>query len=241
MNTVPPDSTKLVLSCTDVVKSYKSGSEVLTILNQLNLRAGAGEMIAVTGASGSGKSTLLNLVGGLDEADSGEVSICGESLVNLNENQRAKLRNQHLGFVYQFHHLLPEFNALENVALPRMLGGEKLADAKVHALELLDSVGLADRGTHRPSELSGGERQRVAIARSLVTRPACVLMDEPTGNLDQANAEMVMDLICGINQSTETTIILVTHDAGVANRMQRKLSLIGGQLLESETELEARA
>ncbi len=237
MNTLPPDSSKLVLSCTDVVKSYISGSEVLTILNQLNLQAGAGEMIAITGASGSGKSTLLNLVGGLDQADSGEVSICGESIGELNENQRAKLRNRYLGFVYQFHHLLPEFNAIENVALPRMLGGEKLTDAKVYALELLDSVGLADRATHRPSELSGGERQRVAIARSLVTKPACVLMDEPTGNLDQANAEMVMDLICGINQATETTIILVTHDAGVANRMQRKLDLVDGRLLASETNL----
>ena len=232
MNNEISSTDQLVLSCSDVIKSYRSGSEVLTILNQLNLQASAGEMIAITGASGSGKSTLLNLIGGLDHADSGDVSICGESLGNLNENQRAKLRNRHLGFVYQFHHLLPEFSAVENVALPRMLAGEKLKDAKVSAIELLKSVGLADRANHRPSQLSGGERQRVAIARSLVTGPACVLMDEPTGNLDQGNAELVMDLIAEINKSTRTTIILVTHDSDVANRMQRRLSLVDGQLQE---------
>lgn len=230
------NSDQWVLSCSDVVKSYRSGSEVLTILDQLNLQAAAGEMIAITGASGSGKSTLLNLIGGLDQADSGVVSICGENLEPLNENQRARLRNRHMGFVYQFHHLLPEFTAVENVALPRMLGGEKLKEAKGFALELLDSVGLVDRASHRPSELSGGERQRVAIARSLVTKPACVLMDEPTGNLDQGNAELMLDLITEINRSTETTVILVTHDANIANRMQRRLSLVGGQLLESGNE-----
>ena len=223
-----------VLSCEKVVKSYRSGSEVLTILDQLELQAAAGEMIAITGASGSGKSTLLNLIGGLDHADSGSVSICGQQLQNLNENQRANLRNKYLGFVYQFHHLLPEFSALENVALPRMLGGERLKRAKVSALELLESVGLAGRANHRPAELSGGERQRVAIARSLVTGPACVLMDEPTGNLDQANAELVLELIGSINKSTDTTIILVTHDPSVANRMQRRLNLIDGRLIEEQ-------
>lgn len=221
---------QLVLSCVDVVKSYSSGYEKLIILDQLDLQAQAGEMIAITGASGSGKSTLLNLIGGLDNADSGSVSICGESLEGLSENQRAGLRNRHLGFVYQFHHLLPEFTALENVALPRMLAGEKLKQAKVSASKLLGSIGLAERANHRPSELSGGERQRVAIARSLVTQPACVLMDEPTGNLDKGNAELILELITKINRETKTTIILVTHDADVAARMQRQLVLENGKL-----------
>lgn len=224
------NSQQLVLSCRDLVKNYSSGSEVLRILDQLNLQASAGETIAVTGASGSGKSTLLNLIGGLDRADEGSVAICGQELQNLNENQRARLRNRYLGFVYQFHHLLPEFSALENVALPLMLAGEKLGEAKKHALPLLDSVGLVDRAEHRPSALSGGERQRVAIARSLVAKPACVLMDEPTGNLDQGNAELVMELIAEINQTTNTTIILVTHDDSVASKMQRRLRLIDGRL-----------
>lgn len=221
---------KWVLACSEVVKSYRTGSEVLTILNQLEMQVAPGELLAITGASGSGKSTLLNLIGGLDHADSGSVSVCGENIEELNENQRAVLRNRHLGFVYQFHHLLPEFSALENVALPRMLAGEKLKSAKEAAIVLLDSVGLADRADHRPSQLSGGERQRVAIARSLVTNPACVLMDEPTGNLDHGNAERVMDLITEMNQKTGTAIILVTHDASIANRMQRTLSLVDGQL-----------
>lgn len=236
MNTEITDSNQWVLSCSDVVKSYRSGSEVLVILDKLNLQAAAGEMIAISGASGSGKSTLLNLIGGLDQADSGSVSICGEILGALTENQRAKLRNRCMGFVYQFHHLLPEFTAVENIALPRMLGGEKLKEAKLIAMGLLESVGLVDRAYHRPSELSGGERQRVAIARSLVTNPACVLMDEPTGNLDRGNAELVMDLIEEINRTTATTIILVTHDVDVANRMQRRLSLANGRLVEEGQE-----
>lgn len=224
---------QLVLTCSEVVKSYRSGTEVLTILNNLELGVKAGEMLAISGASGSGKSTLLNLIGGLDGADSGSVSVCGTRIEELNENQRARLRNKYLGFVYQFHHLLPEFTALENVAMPRMLAGESLKVAKIAALPLLESVGMADRADHRPSQLSGGERQRVAIARSLVTDPACVLMDEPTGNLDQGNAELVMDLIAEINSRTGTAIILVTHDAAVAGRMQRRLSLIDGGLLEN--------
>ncbi len=224
---------KLVLACSEVVKSYRSGSEVLTILDNLDLAVKAGEMLAITGASGSGKSTLLNLIGGLDGADSGSVSVCGEKIEALNENQRARLRNKYLGFVYQFHHLLPEFTALENVAMPRMLAGESLKAAKQAALPLLESVGMAARSDHRPSQLSGGERQRVAIARSLVTEPACVLMDEPTGNLDQGNAELVMDLISGINTRTGTAIILVTHDSGIAGRMQRRLNLVEGRLQES--------
>ena len=189
-----------------------------------------GELVAITGASGSGKSTLLNLIGGLDYADSGSVSVCGEQLESLNENQRAKLRNRYLGFVYQFHHLLPEFSALENVAMPKMLSGQSLKAAKQSALPILESVGLAERANHRPAQLSGGERQRVAIARSLVTSPACVLMDEPTGNLDHANAERVMDLIAQMSQSTDTAIILVTHDTAIASRTDRELNLLDGHL-----------
>ena len=220
----------LVLSCSEVVKCYQSGSEQLAILKGLELAVSAGEMLAVTGSSGSGKSTLLNLIGGLDQADSGSVSVCGQNIELLDENQRARLRNRYLGFVYQFHHLLPEFSALENVALPRMLAGESLKQAKESAMPLLESVGLSERAKHRPSQLSGGERQRVAIARSLVTNPACVLMDEPTGNLDSANAERVMDLIMEMNERTDTAIILVTHDPAIADKMHRVLTLIDGQL-----------
>ena len=219
-----------VLSCSQVVKCYQTGSEKLTILDNLDLDVSTGELIAITGASGSGKSTLLNLIGGLDQVDAGSVSVCGEEMGSLNENQRAKLRNRYLGFVYQFHHLLPEFTALENAAMPKMLAGQSLKTAKADALPLLEAVGLATRANHRPSQLSGGERQRVAIARSLVTKPACVLMDEPTGNLDHANAERVMDLITRMNESTGIAIILVTHDSSIASRMHRVLSLSDGRL-----------
>ena len=220
----------LVLDCKQLVKSYQTGSEKLTILNNLNLQVSSGELVAITGTSGSGKSTLLNLIGGLDYADKGSVSVCGESLENLNENQRAKLRNKYLGFVYQFHHLLPEFSALENVAMPKMLSGESLRASKQAAMPILQAVGLAERADHRPAQLSGGERQRVAIARSLVTKPACILMDEPTGNLDHVNAKRVMDLIRQMSQSTDTAIILVTHDASIASLTDRELRLVDGSL-----------
>ncbi len=220
----------VVLSCRDVSKIYASGSETVPVLSHLNLEVEAGAAIAIRGVSGSGKSTLLNLLGGLDDPSSGEIRVQGELLAGLNESKRARLRNLHLGFVYPFHHLLPEFSAVENVAMPLLLRGTRRKEALAAALELLAELGLSQRAAHRPSELSGGERQRIAIARALVTRPACVLMDEPTGNLDRDNARRVLELIAGINDRLATAVILVTHDDEVAGRLQRQLVLENGRL-----------
>lgn len=222
----------IVLSCRDVVKSYREGSSELVVLNGVNMDIHRGERVAIVGSSGSGKTTLLNLLAGLDNATSGTVSICGEDIATMSDSQRGDLRNQYLGFVYQFHHLLPEFTALENAAMPLLLRKScSVAQARETAEDLLAQVGLANRLHHKPGELSGGERQRVAIARALVARPALVLMDEPTGNLDNHTAERIQVLMQELVEKVDTAFVVVTHDIDLANQMNRVLHLTGGQLV----------
>lgn len=222
-------SEQAVLSATGLTKTYSDGQQTITVLEDLNLEVGAGEWLAIVGASGAGKSTLLNLLGGLDLPTAGEIAVAGTALPALSELERSRWRNQQLGFVFQMHHLLPEFSALESVAMPARIGGMSKVAAEAGAFDLLDQLGLAHRATHRPAALSGGERQRVAIARALINQPACVLMDEPTGNLDPQTAEQVLTTMTAL-RSLNTAFVVVTHDPGIAARMDRQLTLVDGRL-----------
>ena len=220
-----------VLSCTGLSKTFGANNLLVPVLEGVDLTLKAGERLAIMGSSGSGKSTLLHLLGGLEQPTAGNVLMGDVDLSELNEVERSALRNKHLGFVYQFHHLLAEFSALENVAMPLLIGGLGIVEAKQKAFEMLTNVGLAHRVEHRFSELSGGERQRVAIARALVTHPTCVLADEPTGNLDKKTAEQIYELMLSLNQQLNISLLLVTHDAHLAEKMDRVLVLDDGKLV----------
>jgi len=219
-----------VLSCKGLNKTFTEGNLRVEVLTDIELMVMSGERIAIVGASGSGKSTLLHLLGGLDTPTSGKVWVDGVDLSQLNATQRGNLRNLALGFIYQFHHLLPEFTALENVALPLLIRGIDPKNATNQAQEILKQVGLEQRFNHKPGELSGGERQRAAVARALVTQPRCVLADEPTGNLDRATAIKIFDLMLSLNQTFNTSLVVVTHDLNLAKRMDRILTLVEGKL-----------
>ncbi|MBU2924551.1 lipoprotein-releasing ABC transporter ATP-binding protein LolD [Colwellia sp. 1_MG-2023] len=219
-----------VLHCSQLSKSYKQGDIETKILDKLELTVEKGELLAIVGSSGCGKSTFLHLAGALDLPSSGEVFINDVNILSLSDKERATFRNQHIGFIYQFHHLMMEFTALENVAMPLLIRGNKPKQAIASASEVLSQVGLAHRFNHRPSELSGGERQRTAIARALVTKPSLILADEPTGNLDSDTAEQIYQLIRSLNKTVQTSFVVVTHDISLAMRMDRQLQLDHGKL-----------
>jgi lipoprotein-releasing system ATP-binding protein len=221
-----------VLNCSNVSKSFNEGGLAVDVLRDIDLNIQAGEQIAIIGSSGSGKSTLLHLLGGLDNPTTGQIWINGKQINKLNPAKRAILRNQNLGFVYQFHHLLQEFTALENVAMPLLIGGYSSKQAKEKAADILIKVGLETRLQHKPGEMSGGERQRAAVARALVTNPKCLLADEPTGNLDQRTADKVYELMLDLNKTIGTSLILVTHAPDLAQRMDKILRLVNGKLVE---------
>jgi len=219
-----------IISARSLSRVFVQGRSELPVLRSIDLDIHPGEQVAILGASGVGKSTLLHLLGGLDQPSSGSVFVGGADMARADERRRARIRNRHLGFVYQFHHLLPEFSALENVAMPLLINRQSAAECRQQAMALLERVGLGERLHHKPGELSGGERQRAAVARALINRPDCILGDEPTGNLDERNAAQVYDLMLELNREFRTSLVLVTHDPGLAGRMDRRLELTGGQL-----------
>lgn len=226
MNDIP------ALACTGLRKTYSDGVLRVDVLKGVDILVRQGECVAVIGASGSGKSTLLHLLGGLDTPSNGEVVIAGNPLTGKSEAEKSLIRNLNVGFVYQFHHLLPEFTALENVAMPLIIRGESVARAEQAALDVLGSVGLAERVAHKPGELSGGERQRAAIARAMITRPRCILADEPTGNLDEQTASQVFDVLLELNRQSGLSLIMVTHNLALTKRFDRVLTLREGLLVE---------
>ncbi len=230
----PPDQAP-VLECRSVVRRFREGSATLEVLSGVDLEIRKAERVAIIGASGSGKTTLLQIMGGLDDPTSGEVRVGGESIANAGEAHKARLRNRFIGFVYQFHHLLPEFTAEENVAMPLLIRHMSKHNALAEARALLERVGLGQRLTHKPGELSGGERQRAAVARALITSPVLVLADEPTGNLDSGNSEHVLELMLELNRELRTSLVIVTHDHSIAARMERVLVLRDGRLYAHAT------
>ncbi|MBL0688774.1 MAG: lipoprotein-releasing ABC transporter ATP-binding protein LolD [Pseudoalteromonas sp.] len=225
----------LVISCEQISKVYQDGQNQVEVLKGVDLALTQGEMLAIVGSSGSGKSTLLHILGTLDTASSGSAKIKNQDVAKLSRSQQAAFRNQNLGFIYQFHHLLMEFSAVENVAMPLLIKGLSAKEANIKALDMLDKVGLAHRSSHKPSALSGGERQRVAIARALVTEPALVLADEPTGNLDKQNAIKIYDLINQLNKSLNTSFVVVTHDLELADKLGKIAYLDDGKLSIKES------
>ncbi|KAB7897583.1 lipoprotein-releasing ABC transporter ATP-binding protein LolD [Rouxiella sp. S1S-2] len=230
----------LLLQCENLCKTYQEGKLKTDVLRDVSFAIKPGEMMAIVGSSGSGKSTLLHLLGGLDSPTAGEVVFKGQSLNAMSSSAKAELRNRQLGFIYQFHHLLPDFTALENVAMPLLIGKNKASEVQDKTREMLAAVGLEHRSKHRPSELSGGERQRVAIARALVNSPSLVLADEPTGNLDQKNADSIFELLGELNVRQGTAFLVVTHDLQLANRLSRQLEMRDGKLQQDSTLLGAR-
>lgn len=229
----------LLLQCTDLCKTYQEGKLNTEVLKHVAFSMQPGELMAIVGSSGSGKSTLLHLLGGLDAPTAGDVIFKGRSISSMSSGEKAELRNTQLGFIYQFHHLLPDFTALENTAMPLMIGNVKPSEAQDRARQMLSAVGLEHRAAHRPSELSGGERQRVAIARALVNNPALVLADEPTGNLDQRTADSIFELLGNLNRQQGTAFLVVTHDLKLARRLDRQLEMRDGHLSQQAMMLEA--
>ncbi len=232
-----PAQSKYILEANNISKTFQDGAKYVEVLKGVDVKIQPAEMVAIVGTSGSGKSTLLHLLGGLDSPDEGQVLIDGQNIHALSIKRQGELRNQKLGFVYQFHHLLSEFTALENVMIPLIIGGVNERPARQRAEEIIAKVGLIDRKSHNPSEMSGGERQRIAIARAMVTRPACILADEPTGNLDYKTAQSVNQLMFDLNRDEDTSFLIVSHDLKLANSMQTRYELIKGRLSAVASEL----